>query len=871
MDGVVQRLSCHYLLPGGIATAAVRAQLDNTAKQAVEQAWGDPLDAALGDDPSVYMLRRVQASYRLSPKALNDSRLAHSWGASLAMAVAKTIASDTGDGSNLVRFEDQADYVAHFAADLADGAAWGRWFYGAFAALRSRTTADALATVLLSGRERLPAVLARLHRLGALDKVLAALDEPVSQALCALGTGEPGPIDPQAARLLLVAATELAAALDLWDGRPDTALLERYLRTHPRPVRWGDPADLATGAWDAFCWLAETACHTAQPAAVTSERLDPVLARLDWLDTDMLRQRLLRSWAGPDTSEPDLPTRPRGRAPTPRQQQLIHTLLGLIRSGAVRLDPAESATAANALRLQAVLADQAPHWAADILPPKIIQHLLQALGWLRASPRPAETLQRLREGRPAGNLPARSPHPPAGHAPAQPAAETRPAAADGPGDTPPPVRAADFPAIRAVAAGPSGALDAGTDDRWSAETLHRPRDDAPVRGLRGLTPSLVHGTVSAQPAAQPRPAVADEPVSAQPLDPETADFIVGLGAVGIDLLEALNTAMVAGQGGYCIQSPCAGVLLLLRAIADVRLRSLAARVGYPPSAPWPDAALPLALGLRWAGATESARGRVGTSVAMLAAVDDPPTREVVGRAWSAATPDDDERFQLAWLTVLTGHRLLEGGGLHLFAFPGARETMTVIASSDPCMLWPVGRVGLTGPGELSRVVAGWLAAWQELTGRRPDWIVCDDSLVGTLRAGLPDERVTGITLRDAPPGPGTAADAHRAGRRALVATRRCLSRGRLGLPAADLTVELTAATLLRLWARWLPGFAEASVPYLLEQFVRRPGRIRHEPGRLLVELDRRPLDIVLELAGYTSPLTGPGLDVRPVTFRLRDP
>jgi hypothetical protein len=104
----------------------------------------------------------------------------------------------------------------------------------------------------------------------------------------------------------------------------------------------------------------------------------------------------------------------------------------------------------------------------------------------------------------------------------------------------------------------------------------------------------------------------------------------------------------------------------------------------------------------------------------------------------------------------------------------------------------------------------------------------------------------------------------------LASGRRGLRRGRLGIADHDLVVELAAATLLRLWARWLPGFSEASVPYLLEQFVRRPGSVRLDGDGLLVELEPRPLDVVLELAGYTSPLSvGSPFDGRQVTFRLR--
>ena len=79
-----------------------------------------------------------------------------------------------------------------------------------------------------------------------------------------------------------------------------------------------------------------------------------------------------------------------------------------------------------------------------------------------------------------------------------------------------------------------------------------------------------------------------------------------------------------------------------------------------------------------------------------------------------------------------------------------------------------------------------------------------------------------------------------------------------------------AGSLVRLWARWLRGFSAASVPYLLDELVRRPGLVRRDGTGVHVELDPRPLDVVLEIAGYigdlpASPLPGE----RDVTIRIR--
>jgi hypothetical protein len=77
-----------------------------------------------------------------------------------------------------------------------------------------------------------------------------------------------------------------------------------------------------------------------------------------------------------------------------------------------------------------------------------------------------------------------------------------------------------------------------------------------------------------------------------------------------------------------------------------------------------------------------------------------------------------------------------------------------------------------------------------------------------------------------------------------------------------------ASSLLRLWARWLRQFAGSSAHYLLRNFIRRRGRLVVEPGRLTVYLESKPLDLVLEMAGYQREIEPvPGLLDRAIRFR----
>ncbi|NUT50350.1 MAG: hypothetical protein HOV94_24040 [Saccharothrix sp.] len=93
--------------------------------------------------------------------------------------------------------------------------------------------------------------------------------------------------------------------------------------------------------------------------------------------------------------------------------------------------------------------------------------------------------------------------------------------------------------------------------------------------------------------------------------------------------------------------------------------------------------------------------------------------------------------------------------------------------------------------------------------------------------------------------------------------------GALGHPVADGTLDLVAFAVLRAWSRWLGRFATARVEYLVAHFLRRWGAMEVTEDEVAVELAEAPLDVVLELAGYLSPVTTvPWLGGRTATFRL---
>lgn len=101
--------------------------------------------------------------------------------------------------------------------------------------------------------------------------------------------------------------------------------------------------------------------------------------------------------------------------------------------------------------------------------------------------------------------------------------------------------------------------------------------------------------------------------------------------------------------------------------------------------------------------------------------------------------------------------------------------------------------------------------------------------------------------------------------------RRLFDAGRIVADGADAdALAWTAAATVRVWGRWLKGVGDSSLPFLLDNALRRPGRIELDDETLVVEMASAPLDLVVRMAGYFGELEAlPWLGGRRVVYRLR--
>lgn len=157
-----------------------------------------------------------------------------------------------------IRFDTLADLLARLSADLVSGHAAGRWYWQHWRRLFGRPLAAALSTVWQEQVAHLPAVTARLHELGALPPVWAALDgDAATQLLTAYAhhagvrlSAAPAPAEGETASSIDMLPTHLverwASALsDLPPDDPRRMLAALLAAVEWRPVRLREVQPLA--------------------------------------------------------------------------------------------------------------------------------------------------------------------------------------------------------------------------------------------------------------------------------------------------------------------------------------------------------------------------------------------------------------------------------------------------------------------------------------------------------------------------------------------------------------------------------------------------------------------------------------------------
>ncbi len=265
MDGRIEHLRSHYRLVGPRTAPALVTRLDRVLPRSGLACYEAALQEALADDESVYVLRRVHAPMTLVLREeLTDSALARVWGTRVAKSVLHAIAAAADSPGNLVQFENQADYVAHFLVALLKGTQHGQWFYDAFGELTTLDRESAIKRVLLDNQTHLPLILGYVHRYGALDSLISALDAETKRMLWSADSAQRD--DLELGRPLFIMALQFVDQFAGWARVPRDGeeLFRDYLETEPQKADWRDPRSLAVAVFEGDASTARVALQNSR-------------------------------------------------------------------------------------------------------------------------------------------------------------------------------------------------------------------------------------------------------------------------------------------------------------------------------------------------------------------------------------------------------------------------------------------------------------------------------------------------------------------------------------------------------------------------------------------------------------------------------
>ncbi|MGD9081599.1 MAG: hypothetical protein PVG96_19795, partial [Desulfobacterales bacterium] len=538
------------------------------------------------------------------------------------------------------------------------------------------------------------------------------------------------------------------------------------------------------------------------------KEMTKAISELDWLDRDRLQSSLLKILLQAETKGSNSFQRPVGFRLSPNQRQLLEDLTTALIDEELQLDKNHPDSSENVLRLYAALANRSPRWASDAWVSSLIKRLLSAWKVMRHSENPYDALSLIYEER-LENAVKTFPD------------DFRPDAAD---------------AIKFL----TGAGESG---------------------LELMEMLIKNSTGEGQPAM-----VSNYQSSSNRLPRfHSKDSLIGhskkhtvSGDDGI-----LHGTDQENDIGNMLETACAGVFLLLRSIQDIRLPMIVRDADFPrlkekiPGAcepMQPLSVIMLSLAHLWTGRSSLADNKFDPGLTLFAGFDTPPSLGDLHKIWSRVSNKDCDRFQQFLLSTLAGLRFLRGSWVHLYQIPMNQKT-ALICGDAVGRLWPLGRIIHEKP-EAKKIVSQWRHMWKTTTGRKLKLVSSDKILEDLVDLYIEDEKacngLLGTEMSDCTENQKDLEVDYKDSREALVAALKVLNNKSFEIADVDLTMALTAIAILRVWARWLKQFSGSSVAYLLTNFIRRPGRIYNGESSILVEMDSKPVDIVLEMTGYTA-------------------
>lgn len=822
-------------------------QLDEVARRETVDVFDESLQSALGNDPTVYVIRRISTRLRIPLRVINHlSVFAERWGRHLAAAAMHAIAGRLGEQTNIVKFAGQAEYVAQFVSDLLRGRTQDRWYYDAFRDVQHLPADRAACEVLLAHREHFPAVLRCLHENGGLPLLLQRIDERQLKRLWVEGLVGVDDITPSALLPLFETACKLMERLRLFhpqaEPRLQTAagrseLFKTYLASGPVSPDWRDTRGLTAAVLEVVHFFMER--NLLDTARIWADSADGIAAaaREPWPTQEDLPQPKSKPPLSEQTPARFLALRSRidheissaddwDWLDAPWLGDQLFQMLS-----ETRLDrfqgPRQLATAVSSPSDRLTLPSPSGRLIdpSQQLEPSRDDRKLSTAGRLKPHPRATAVGSLTQRQRNLLEDLASALQTKSLVIPLQP-------------------KFAPAWALRLYAALVAEA------PRWADDPLATALIERLLKSLAELarsenTPQVLRSIEQGDLSGALTLVSGESRSSAR----AAFRFLVTVFKDVPKLRRVLETATQysprsSGEDSSptpdSIETEAAGTFLLTRALMDAKATFWAAPLlgdeGF--------AALLAALALRWSGTPSGTHRKLDPGVRLFAGSSCPETRADVYLVLRAAPADWQRMMQEKLMEILTGQRLIDGEVAHLFWLPRSEERHQLVLGDASGHLWSFGRSFPKGRKPTATLLE-WLHKLEEQSCNGGARVLADAALSSV----TPSDVGAQFIAENDPAEGDVDVQRHVEGRRRLVQSLDALGTSEMESDI-DLALSLAADALLRVWARWLRKFSDSSTAYLLENFVRRSGSVSTDGTGLHVKLQPKPLDAVLEMAGY---------------------
>ncbi len=175
---VIERFHSNYFIKGKMPPQVIRDRLDRIAGTLLAEEIDLILSRVLQNNSSLVFIKKINIDLIFNLLKMDDKAIAKFWAAEIVSGITKKLQStkrpylEPPGESNVVVFQDKAEYLACFIHDLLMGAAWDRWYFQGFRDLSTISVREIIKLIFQQNPDIAEDILKVLAGMEFLDSVL---------------------------------------------------------------------------------------------------------------------------------------------------------------------------------------------------------------------------------------------------------------------------------------------------------------------------------------------------------------------------------------------------------------------------------------------------------------------------------------------------------------------------------------------------------------------------------------------------------------------------------------------------------------------------------------------------------------------------